>query len=58
MNGDQWVQIIWFVGAFTLVLSALAARRIPAGTMLKMALIWVVIFGAVTLLVWGWQLTR
>lgn len=58
MNGDQWVQMIWFVGAFTLVLSAVAARRIPAGTMLKMALIWVVIFGAVTLLVWGWQLTR
>ena len=58
MSGDQWVQIIWFVGAFTLVISAVIARRIPAGTMLKMALIWVVIFGAVTLLVWGWQLVR
>ena len=58
MSGDQWVQIIWFVGAFALVISAVVARRIPAGTMLKMALIWVVIFGAVTLLVWGWQLVR
>jgi hypothetical protein len=58
MSGDQWVQIIWFVGAFTLVISAVAAHRIPAGTMLKMLLVWVLIFGAVTLLVWGWQLTR
>ncbi len=58
MSGDQWVQIVWFVGAFTLVISAVVARRIPAGTMLKMALTWVVIFGAVTLLAWGWQLTR
>lgn len=58
MNGDQWVQVVWFVGAFALVISAVAAHRIPAGTMLKMALLWVVIFGVVILLAWGWQLTR
>ena len=58
MSGDQWVQIIWFIGAFTLVISAVAVRRIPAGTMLKMLLAWAVIFGVVILLVSAWQMTR
>ncbi|MBA4748576.1 MAG: hypothetical protein H2056_07680 [Sphingopyxis sp.] len=58
MNGDQWVQVIWFIGAFTLVISAVAAHRIPAGTALKMVLAWVVIFGVVILLVSAWQMTR
>ena len=58
MSGDQWVDVVWFVGAFALVISAVAAQRIPAGTMLKMGMAWVVIFGAVILLAWGWQLTR
>ena len=58
MSGDQWVDVVWFVGAFALVISAVAAYRIPAGTMLKMALTWVVIFGVVFLLAWAWQLTR
>ena len=58
MSGDQWFQIIWFIGAFTLVISAVAAHRIPAGTMLKMVLLWAVIFGVVILLVSAWQLTR
>lgn len=58
MSGDQWVQIIWFIGAFTLVISAVAAHRIPAATMLKMLLAWVVIFGVVILLVSAWQMTR
>jgi hypothetical protein len=58
MSSDQWFDVVWFLGAFALVISAVAAQRIPAGTMAKMLLTWVVIFGAVTLLVWGWQLTR
>jgi hypothetical protein len=58
MSGGDWVNVVWFVGAFALVISAVAAQRIPAGTMLKMAMAWVVIFGAVILLAWGWQLTR
>jgi hypothetical protein len=58
MSSDQWVDVVWFVGAFALVITAVAAQRIPAGTMVKMALAWVAIFGAVALLVWGWQLTR
>jgi hypothetical protein len=58
MSGGDWVNVVWFVGAFALVISAVAAQRIPAGTMLKMAMAWVVIFGAVILLAWGWQLAR
>ena len=58
MSGDQWVDVVWFVGAFSLVISAVAAHRIPLGTMAKMAMVWILIFGAVALLVWGWQLTR
>ena len=58
MSGGDWVNVVWFVGAFALVISAVAAQRIPAGTMLKMAMAWAVIFGAVILLAWGWQLTR
>lgn len=58
MNADQWVQVIWFLGAFMLVISAVAAHRIPAGTMFKMVLLWVVIFGVVILLVSAWQMTR
>jgi aspartyl protease family protein len=55
MSGDDWVTVAWFVMAFTLVISAVAAHRIPAGTMLKMAAIWVVIFAAVFLMVLAWQ---
>jgi hypothetical protein len=55
MTGDDWVQIIWFVMAFTLVISAIAVRRIPAGTMVKMLAAWALIIGAVFLLVTAWQ---
>jgi uncharacterized membrane protein YccC len=55
MNGGDWVQIAWFLMAFTLVISAVVAHRIPAGTMLKMVLVWTVIFGTVFLLVTAWQ---
>ena len=41
---DDAAYIIWTIGALTLVGSALVARRIPAGTMLRMALAWVAIF--------------
>jgi len=55
MNGDELAQIAWFGMAFTLVISAVIARRIPAGTMLKMVAAWTLIFGAVFLIVVGWQ---
>ncbi|HJS10466.1 hypothetical protein [Sphingopyxis sp.] len=55
MSGDTTVQILWFVGAFTLVLSSLLARRLPMAAWLKMALAWVAIFGLVFLVIRTWQ---
>ena len=47
MSGDTAVDLIWFVGAFTLVISALVARRIKLADGVKMALAWAAIFGVV-----------
>ena len=58
MNGDTTVQMIWFVGAFALVLSSLAARRLNLAEGLKMALAWVAIFGLVFLAIWTFQAAR
>lgn len=55
MTGETTVQILWFAGAFTLVLSALLARRLPMADWLKMALAWVAIFGLVFLVIRTWQ---
>ena len=55
MNGDTAVQLAWFVGAFALVLSSLAARRLNLADGLKMALAWVAIFGIVFLVIRTWQ---
>lgn len=55
MTGDTAVQLVWFVGAFTLVLSALAARRLKLADGLKMALAWVAIFALVFLVIRTWQ---
>lgn len=46
MDGDQAMSGLWYVLALVLVGSALLARRAPIGGMLRMALLWVVIFGA------------
>ncbi len=56
MNGDTTVQLIWFVGAFALVVSSLLARRLPAADWVKMALAWVAIFGLVFLVIRTWQM--
>lgn len=37
--------LIFYAVALILPISALVARRIPAGTLVKMVLIWVAIFG-------------
>jgi hypothetical protein len=58
MTGDDGVQLLWFVMAFTLAISAIVAHRIPLGTTLKMVLAWAGIFGLAFLLAWGWQLVR
>jgi hypothetical protein len=55
MNGDTTVQILWFAGAFALVLSSLLARRLPMADWIKMALAWVAIFGLVFLVIRTWQ---
>ena len=55
MTGETTVQILWFAGAFSLVLSSLIARRLPLADWMKMALAWVAIFGLVFLVVRTWQ---
>ncbi|BBB11913.1 hypothetical protein [Sphingopyxis sp. FD7] len=56
MNGDTTVQLLWFAGAFTLVLSSLLARRLPMSDWLKMALAWIAIFALMFLVIRTWQL--
>lgn len=56
MTGDTTVQLIWFVGAFVLVLSSLLARRLPMGDWVKMALAWAAIFGLIFLVIMTWQM--
>lgn len=55
MTGDGIVQTIWFTGAFALVISALVARRLPIGDVVKMALIWIAIFAVMFAVVSWWQ---
>jgi hypothetical protein len=55
MTGETAVQMLWFAGAFTLVISSLLARRLPMADWLKMALAWVAIFGLVFLVIRTWQ---
>lgn len=55
MTGETTVQILWFAGAFALVLSSLIARRLPMADWIKMALAWVAIFGLVFLVIRTWQ---
>ncbi|GGJ39186.1 hypothetical protein [Sphingopyxis bauzanensis] len=56
MSGDTAVQMIWFVGALTLVISSLLARRLPMADWLKMGLAWAAIFGLVFLVIRTWQM--
>ena len=58
MSGNSAVDLIWFAGAFALVLSALVARRIKVSDGVKMALAWIAIFGLIFLAVWTFQTVR
>lgn len=58
MSLDSGMELLWFVMAFALVLSAVAAQKIPLGTMAKMIVAWAGIIVAVFLVIWGWQLVR
>ncbi|WP_150291310.1 retropepsin-like aspartic protease family protein [Sphingobium estronivorans] len=46
MNSDQAMSSLWYMLALVLVGSALLARRAPMSGMLRMAMMWVVIFAA------------
>jgi FtsH-binding integral membrane protein len=58
MTSDDGFQLLWFVLAFTLAISAVIAHRIPLGMTLKMALAWTGIFAFAALIAWGWQMVR
>ena len=47
--------IVLYVLVLILPLSALAARRLPIGDAIKMALAWVAIFGVLLIVVTRWQ---
>ncbi len=44
MAGDQAASSIWYILAIILVGSALIGRRLPMGSVMRMALLWVAIF--------------
>lgn len=54
MSGDEGAGVIWAVGCLALVVSALAARRLPWGQTVKMALAWIAIF-AVALTIYAYR---
>lgn len=51
MNADRAMDIVYYGLILLLPLSALAARRIPIGQTVRMALIWIGIFGVVFLVI-------
>lgn len=51
MSEDQSINLIWAIGGLVLVGSSLAARRLPMGQTLKMALAWVAIFAGLFVIV-------
>jgi hypothetical protein len=53
---DTAVHMIWFVGAITLVVSSLLARRLPAADWVKMGLAWLAIFGLMFLVIRTYQI--
>lgn len=56
MSVGAGAEILWFVMAFTLVLSALVVRRLPMRAWLKMALAWAAIFALLFLAIRAYQL--
>lgn len=56
MNMDMGVEMVWFAGAFALIVSSLLARRLPMADWLKMSLAWAAIFGLVFLVIRTWQM--
>ena len=50
MTVDQGAGILYVAMALVLVVSALIARRLPLARAVKLALLWIVIFGLVILI--------
>ena len=50
MTVDQGAGILYVAMALVLVVSALIARRLPLARAIKLALLWIVIFGLVILI--------
>ncbi len=57
MSTDTGIELLWFAGAFALIVSSLLARRLPMADWIKMSLAWAAIFGLVFLVIRTWQLT-
>lgn len=53
---DTAVHLITFVGAMTLVISSLLARRLPAADWIKMGLAWLAIFALLFLVIRTYQI--
>jgi aspartyl protease family protein len=51
MNMDDGASIVYAVGALILLISSLAARRLPLGSVAKMLLAWVAIFSVLFVIV-------
>jgi aspartyl protease family protein len=43
---DDGISFVWGIGALVLVISSLVAQKLPIGKAIKMALMWVAIFGS------------
>ena len=56
MTMEAGADMLWFAMAFTLVVSALVARRMPMKDWLKMGPAWAAIFALVFLVIRTWQL--
>jgi aspartyl protease family protein len=47
VSEDEWLNLVYILGALVLVSSAFGARRLPLGTVVRGILSWVLIFGVV-----------
>lgn len=56
MTAETGVELVWFAGAFALIVSALVTRRLPMADWIKMSLAWAAIIGLVFLIIRTWQL--
>lgn len=56
MTAEKGVELVWFAGAFALIVSALVTRRLPMADWIKMSLAWAAIIGLVFLIIRTWQL--